>query len=140
MMNTTHSLVGELLSADFDCLQGLPTITLQLRQRSNGYSTQRITAMRSYPGTLAAARLARDHHAGLRIGALYRVAADGIGISPTTGVIYLLGVQDAQPVPAQPLAYPAPAADEPNSLAAEGACRGLAMSMPPALQAAGVAR
>ena len=138
-MNTTHSIVGELLSADFDVQHGPPTVTLQLRQRSNGYSTQRITAMRNYPGTLAAARLARDHYVGLRIGALYRVAADGIGISPTTGVIYLLGVQDAHELTAEPRAYPAPAADEPNSLAAEGACRGLAMSLPPALQAAGAA-
>ena len=136
MMNTTHSVVGELLSADFDVQHGLPTVTLQLRQRCNGYSMQRITALRSYPNTLAAARLAHDHYQALRIGTLYRVRADGIGISPATGVIYLLGVQDAQPLTAEAAPYPAPAAHEPNSLAAEGACRGLAMSLPPALQAA----
>ena len=142
-MNTTHSIIGELVSADLDVRHGLPTVTLQLRQRSNGYSTQRITAMRSYPGTLAAGRLARDHHAGLRIGALYRVQADAIGMSADSGVIYLLGVQTAEEVRATPQAYPALAAaaeiHEPNSLAAEGACRGLAMSMPPALRMAGAA-
>jgi hypothetical protein len=144
-MNTTHSVVGELIGADFDVHNSLPTITLQLRQRCNGYSQQHITAMRSYPGTLAAARLARDHYMALRTGALYRVAADGIGVSPSTGVVYLLGVRDAQEVGAQPMPYPARAAAalaldaEPNSLAAEGACRGLAMSLPLLLQAAGAA-
>lgn len=137
-MNTTHSICGELISADFDTHNGLPTVTLQLRQRSNGYSTQHITAMRSYPGTLAAARLARDHYTGLRIGALYRVTAEGIGISQNTGVVYLLGVRDAHELCAQPMPYPIQP-NEPNSLAAEGACRGLAMSMPQHLQAAGVA-
>lgn len=135
-MNTTHSVVGELVSADFDVHNSLPTITMQLRQCSPGYSTQHITAMRRYPGTLAAARLARDHHAALRIGALYRVAADGIGISQSSGVVYLLGVRDAHELCAQPLPYPIHP-DEPNSLAAEGACRGLAMSLPQHLQVGG---
>lgn len=132
MMNTTHSLVGELISADLDVHHQLPTITMVLRQRSNGYSGQRIIAMRSYPGTLAAARLARDHHAGLRCGALYRVAADAIGIGQDS-VVFLLGVQDAQQVALEPLPYPVPDAPEPNSLAAEGACAGRAMGMPPHL-------
>ena len=138
MMHTTHSVVGELISADFDVHNSLPTITLQLRQRSRGYSAQHITAMRSYPGTLAAARLARDHHASLRIGALYRVTAEGLGISQDSGVVYLLGVRDAQELGAQPTPYPIHP-NEPNSLAAEGACRGLAMSLPQHLQRAGAA-
>lgn len=137
MMNTTHSVVGELLLADFDVQRGLPTVTLHLRQCQNGYSQQRITALRSYPGTLAAARLARDHYVALRIGALYRVSACGIGIGQASGVVYLLGVTSAQELVADAPAYPAPI--EPNSLAAEGACRGLAMSLPPALQAFEVA-
>ena len=134
-MNTTHSVVGELLSADLEVQHGLPTITLQLRQCSRGYSSQRITALRSYPSTLAGGRMARDHHAALRTGALYRVAADGIGISQQTGVVYLLGVTDAHEVNLWRHPCPAPDAAEPNSLAAEGACRGLAMSMPQHLQA-----
>lgn len=130
MMNTTHSLVGELISADLDVHHQLPTITMVLRQRSNGYSGQRIIAMRSYPGTLAAARLARDHHAGRRPGALYRVWADAIGIGQDS-VVYLLGVTSAQELVPDARAYPAPIAAEPNSLAAEGACAGRAMGMPP---------
>ena len=138
MMNTNHSLVGELISADLDVHHQLPTITMQLRQCRNGYSGQRIVALRSYPGTLAAARLARDHHAGLRCGALYRVSADAISISDSA--VYLLGVRDAQPVAPEPQPYPGPAADEPNSLAAEGACRGLVVNLPARLVATGAAR
>lgn len=134
-MNTTHSVVGELRSADLDVQHGLPTITLHLRQCCNGYSQQHITALRSYPGTLAAARLARDHHSALRMGALYRVVACGIGIGQASGVVYLLGVTSAQELVPDAPAYPAPIEAEPNSLAAEGACRGQAMSLPPALRA-----
>lgn len=139
MMNTTHSVVGELISAELDAHHQLVTITMQLRQRSNGYSSRRIIALRSYPGTLAAARLARDHYAGLRCGALYRVLADAIDIGPDSAV-YLLGVQDAHEVILPRHPYPVLDPAEPNALAAEGACRGLAMSMPPALQFAGAAR
>lgn len=137
MMTTTHSVVGELISAELDVHHQLPTITMQLRQCSNGYSTQRIVALRSYPGTLAAARLARDHHAAMRCGTLYRVSADAISSSGTA--VYLLGVRDAQPVTPEPQPYPMPAANEPNSLAAEGACRGAGARPPHAQQAAGPA-
>lgn len=135
-MNTTHSIVGELVAADFDVQHGLPTVTLHLRQCCIGYNRQHITALRSYPSTLAAARLARDDYRALRMGALYRVQA--AGISPARGVVYLLGVTGACELTPEPLAYPAARAleHEPNSLAAEAACLGLAMSVPPALQAA----
>lgn len=133
-MDTTHSIVGELVAAEFDVQHSRPTVTLHLRQCCRGYSQQHITALRSYPGTLAAARLARDHYSALRSGALYRVQAEGIGISPSTGVIYLLGVTAAHEVQPDARAYPAPPADEPNSLAAEAACRGLAMSLPATVQ------
>lgn len=138
-MNTTHALVGELISADFQIQNDLPTLTLHLGQRSDRYSRQHITAVRSYPGTLAGARLARDHHAGLRIGSMYRVAGSGIGVGQQTGVVYLLGVTDAHEVNLWRHPYPAPDAAEPNSLAAEGACAGLAMSMPQHLQPLAVA-
>lgn len=134
-MNTTHSIVGELLSADLQIQNDLPTLTLHLRQRSDRYSRQHIIAVRSYPGTLAGGRLARDHHAGLRIGSMYRVAGSGIGVGQQTGVVYLLGVTDASEAARWHHPYPAPDAAEPNSLAAEGACAGLAMSMPRHLQA-----
>lgn len=150
-MDTTHSVTGELISADLDVQHGFTTITLLLRQCNRGYSNQRITAMRSYPHTLAAGREARDHHAALRCGSLYRLQADGISISQASGMVYLLGVRDVQPVPLYQHPYPLahgqalqtpPAAElhephEPNSLAAEGACRGLAMSLPRALRTAG---
>lgn len=135
-MSATHSICGELVAADFDVQHGLPTVTLHLRQCAVGYSRQHITALRSYPSTLAAARLARDDYRALRTGVLYRVEAAGIGISQASGVVYLLGVTAAREVPPVALAYPVPHLDEPNSLAAEGACLGLAMSLPPALRAA----
>ena len=138
-MNTTHSIVGELLSADLDVQHGLPTLTLHLKQCNRGYSSQRITALRSYPSTLAGGRLARHHHAALRAGTLYRVAGDGIAISQQTGVVYLLGVTDQHEVNLWRHPYPVIDAAEPNSLAAEGACAGLAMSMPQHLQAVGAA-
>ena len=138
-MTNTHSLVGELISADLNVQAGLPTLTLHLKQFGNRYSNQRITAVRGYPSTLAGGRMACHHHADLRVGTRYRLEGDGLGIGQQTGVVYLLGLCGVREVESRGRTYPAPHAAEPNSLAAEGACAGLAMSMPQHLQPLAVA-
>ena len=132
-MNTSHSIVGELWAFDLDVRNGLPIITLQLRQRAHNYSSQHITCVRGYPAGALGLALAREHYAALRSGALYRVVADAIGVTDD-GLVCLLGVQRFHVVDAWPSSI-----TQRNSLADEAACQGLAMSLPPALRAAGLA-
>lgn len=123
-----HTVIGELIHAELDTHDPLPTITLHLRQCARGYTHQRIVALRSYGRTPDATRQAQHDHAALHCGQLYRVAADAI--SSTAGAVYMLGVQSVAHVPLPPPAY----------LDARGGMSqvpdgdaGLAMSLPGAL-------
>lgn len=131
-MSAAHSIVGELICAELDVRGGLSTLAMTLKQVSTGYSSQRIVALRSWPGSLAGMRHAREVHAQLRCGALYRVTADGLGVSPSTGSVVLLGVSDAQELKAAPPAWRA--APPANAMAAAGADIALALSLPASLQ------
>lgn len=95
----SHTVVGELVRADLDVTNNLPTITMHLKQVSPGYGALQVVALRSFPSSMLAAGAARAEHAALRIGYLYAVRCEAITASPTApGTLYLLGVQGVAPV------------------------------------------
>ena len=124
-----HTVIGELLRADFDMHDQLPTITLHLQQRALGYTHQRIIALRSYPGTPSARTQALFDHAALRCGLLYRVSADAV--SSTANAVYMLGVHDVQRVTLPPPVYLD--ARRPAAVAHTDTAAGLALSLPASL-------
>lgn len=99
-----HTITADLVRAELNLHHGLYTLVLTLRQQATRYTSEELTAVRSYPSTLAAARQARHDHLALQIGATYTVAAEAL--SALDGRLYLLGVCDVALAPAPARPYP----------------------------------